>query len=87
MVELNPTNLVGFLAAGVGMFAYLPQVIRLWKLKSAGDVSLLSLWLLITGTSSWLVYGFLRGSLPLIIVNIVIVSCQASLLYLKIRYK
>lgn len=53
-----------------GTFAFVPQVYRIFKRKSAKDISIASyLFLLITGII-WVLYGLEIKSLPIVIPNI-----------------
>jgi MtN3 and saliva related transmembrane protein len=55
----------------VGSFAMIPQVYRIFRRKSAQDISITTyLFLLIAGII-WVLYGFNIQSFPLIITNLV----------------
>jgi MtN3 and saliva related transmembrane protein len=41
---------------------------------------------LVTGLSLWLVYGFWRGEVPLIIANGITLVLASTILYFKIRH-
>ena len=47
-------------------FAYFPQAYRIWKNKSATDVSILSYTILAAGTTTYLLYGFYKNDAVLI---------------------
>ena len=49
MSHFNHIDLFGFLAALLTTIAFLPQLYKTWKTKSANDVSLIMLILFITG--------------------------------------
>ncbi len=49
--------IIGFLAAGLTMFSFIPQIIKIIKTKSACDVSVLTLTQLSIGVSLWIIYG------------------------------
>jgi len=46
--------------------AYYPQAWKIWKQKSAHDVSLFSYVLFAVGTTTWTLYGFYRQDIPII---------------------
>lgn len=48
---------IGITAAVLTMFSFVPQIIKVWKNKSAKDVSLLMILQLSLGVSLWIVYG------------------------------
>lgn len=49
----------------------LPQLIRIIKEKSAGNLSLLTLGVLLTGLCLWVAYGAVKPDVPVIITNAV----------------
>lgn len=51
-------QLVGIAAAALTTFAYIPQIIKVWRSKSARAISLPTLLQLTAGVSLWMVYGF-----------------------------
>ena len=68
----------GYIAGGITTIAMLPQVIRVYKLRSAREISLLFTIAMIVGLSCWLTYGIFKGLLPIILWNvlsIVLFSC------------
>ncbi|MGC1298287.1 MAG: PQ-loop domain-containing transporter, partial [Alloacidobacterium sp.] len=52
-----PTNLIGLIAAFSTTTAYVPQLVRVWRRKSARDISLYTFLLLCFGLLMWLIYG------------------------------
>jgi len=48
---------IGLSAATLTMFAFIPQVIKVFRNKSAKDVSLMTLLQLSFGVSLWIAYG------------------------------
>jgi len=62
------TEAIGFCAGILTTIAFLPQVIRTWRMGGAS----LSGWMLAlfgTGVGLWFVYGFLRMSRPVMFAN------------------
>lgn len=75
------------LAAGVQTtLAFLPQVLKVWRSKSAQDISLLTFSALTSGVACWLVYGLLIDSASIILANLCTLVLAASILVLKLRY-
>ena len=87
MNQLNYIDLFGFLAALLTTIAFLPQLYKTWKTKSAEDVSLVMLILLITGLVCWIIYGFKINSIPILVANIITFIFNFSILVLKISYR
>lgn len=78
---------LGLIAGVLTTIAYLPQLIKTWKTKSAHDLSWSMLIVLCAGIILWLVYGFYIQNIPIIAANIVTFVFAAMILMLKIRYK
>ncbi|MGI2906063.1 SemiSWEET transporter [Tolypothrix sp. VBCCA 56010] len=77
---------LGLIAGLLTTIAYLPQLIKTWKSKSASDLSWSMLITLCTGIILWLVYGVYVQDIPLIAANIVTLLLASVILVLKIRY-
>jgi MtN3 and saliva related transmembrane protein len=78
--------LVGYLAGTLTTIAFVPQVVRAWKLKETRDLSLAMLLLLAAGVLLWICYGFWTGSMPVIAANAITLVLVLVLLGMKIRY-
>ncbi len=79
--------ILGLVAAGLTTVAFIPQVHKTWKTKSAKDLSL-GMYLIFTGgVILWLIYGILKEDIPIIAANVVTLSLTLILLYFKIFYK
>lgn len=64
----NGVEFIGFAAAFLTTIAFVPQVLRMWRL-GGDELSWAMLALFATGVSLWLVYGVLRESFPLMVAN------------------
>jgi MtN3 and saliva related transmembrane protein len=62
------TEAIGFWAAVLTTLAFTPQVVRTWRIGGK-ELSWLTLSLFGSGVGLWFVYGFLRGSAPLMLAN------------------
>ena len=71
MSHFNYIDFFGFSAALLTTIAFLPQLYKTWKTKSAGDVSLVMLILFITGLLCWIIYGIKIDSIPILVANII----------------
>ena len=78
---------LGFVAGAITTFSFLPQVIRVFQLKSAYEISMLFTTLLLLGLILWLVYGILFELRPVIVSNAVAAAFVAPLLYAKLKYR
>jgi MtN3 and saliva related transmembrane protein len=77
------TSVVGVLMS----FGYYPQAYRIWKLKSAKELSLVNYCILSVGTTLWFIYGIIIND-PVIIAGFIAGAIGSWLvLALVIRYR
>jgi MtN3 and saliva related transmembrane protein len=81
------TTILGGAAAFGTTAAWMPQLLKTWRSKSAKDFSWLYLALFSTGVMLWIVYGVLRKDAVVIIANAVTLALVVTVLYVKIREK
>ena len=79
-------ELLGFIAGALATSSTIPQLVRIFKLKSAYEISTAFTILLLSGISLWLVYGLYLGLTPVIIWNAIGTGCVATLLFAKLKY-
>jgi len=84
---MDTTILIGYLAGALTTIAFVPQVVRAWKLKETRDLSLTMLMLFAAGILLWTCYGIWTESLPIIAANAITFVLVLVLLGLKVRYK
>lgn len=80
------TEVIGLTASGLSSLTFMPQVYQTWKTKSVGDLNLAMMLIVFFSTILWLVYGFGRHALPVIICNGIICALSVILIYLKLTY-
>ncbi len=78
---------IGFFAAFCTTFAFLPQALKVWKTKSTKDISLYMFLIFTLGVLSWLIYGFIKLDLPLILANAITLILSMFILIFKLKYK
>jgi MtN3 and saliva related transmembrane protein len=79
-------KLLGFAAATCTTVAYAPQFIKVWKTRSARDISLGMFLVMVLGLALWLIYGLLSGDGPLIASNAVTMLLAGGILFMKLKY-
>ena len=84
---IDSIEILGLIAAVLTTVAFLPQVYKTWKAKSAESLSLMMLLIFESGVLCWLVYGFLIDSFPVILANGITAVSGFFLIYFKFRYK
>jgi len=83
---LEAASIIGFIGGGVMTLGLIPQVLRVYKLRSAREISLLFTLLLLFGLACWVTYGILLHLFPVIFWNALALFLMASLLLAKLRY-
>jgi MtN3 and saliva related transmembrane protein len=79
-------DVLGFVGGVLVTLALVPQVIKVFKLKSAVEISLPFTILLMVGMLFWLGYGILFQLFPVILWNAVGTILVAMLLFAKLKY-
>jgi MtN3 and saliva related transmembrane protein len=83
---LSSQEFLGFVAGILVNVALVPQVVRVFRLKSAVEISLPFTILLLVGMFCWLGYGILYQLFPIIVWNAVGAGLVAILLSAKLKY-
>lgn len=79
-------EVLGLVAGLQTTAAFLPQAIKVWRAKSAEDISLATFLIFCSGVACWLAYGLCIGSLSVILANAVTLLLAAFIVWLKIKY-
>jgi MtN3 and saliva related transmembrane protein len=80
------TSTIGFIAAILTTVSFVPQVLKVWRTRSAKDISLGMYSLFTLGIAAWLVYGVLIDSWPVILANLVTLMLAGSVLVMKLKF-
>jgi len=83
---MDTTTLIGFSAGLLTTIAFIPQCTKIWKTRSARDVSLPAFATFTAGVVLWTAYGFLMGEAPMILWNSVTLVIAATILWMKIKF-
>jgi MtN3 and saliva related transmembrane protein len=78
---------LGIIAATLTTGALIPQTIKVWRTKSAGDLSLIMYVMSWVGIVLWIVYGFVITSVALLYANVISLALVSTILYFKLRYR
>jgi MtN3 and saliva related transmembrane protein len=79
-------EIIGYAAAALTMFGFLPQLVKMVRTKSVDDVSLFMMLQMGLGVFLWLVYGLHIENSPLIVANSVNLAILALGLFVYLRY-
>jgi MtN3 and saliva related transmembrane protein len=80
------TSTIGFAAALLTTLSFVPQVLKVWRTRSAKDISLGMYSLFTLGIAAWLLYGVLIDSWPVILANLVTLVLAGSVLVMKLKF-
>lgn len=83
---MNEIEVLGFVAGTLTMFAFLPQVIQVWRTRRVDDINLATFSLFVTGVALWLAYGILLGAPSVIVSNGVTFCLAMAILVGKLRF-
>lgn len=81
------TFLLGLLAGLLTTTAFVPQVLRTWRTKSANDLSTGMFIVFCSGVTLWLLYGILTRDLPVVVANAVTLMLALTILVMKFKYR
>lgn len=84
---MNWIEIVGYLGSFLSAITFIPQVIQVYKTKSAKDLSTNMLLIIVTSTVVWLVYGIALKNGPVIAANGIIFLLASWLLWFKLTHK
>ena len=80
-------TVIGTVAAAFTSFSFLPQVRKIWRHRSARDVSNITMWQQAAGNTLWLTYGIGRRDFIIIGANIVAITILVIGLVLFYRFR
>ena len=77
---------LGLVAGVLVTCSIIPQLVRIFKLRSAHGISLLFTTLLLLGLITWIIYGIFLELAPVVLWNVIGAVLVAVLLYAKLKY-
>ncbi len=78
-------NIFGSLAAITTTISFFPQALKVIRTRDTRSISLLMYLLFTFGVACWLVYGIMRGDLPIAAANTVTLILSLIILFFKLR--
>jgi MtN3 and saliva related transmembrane protein len=83
----NVGELIGLAAGILTTASFVPQVLQSLRTLDLSGISLRMYSLFVAGVALWAVYGFVLGSWPVLITNIITFALAGVILLLKLREK
>jgi len=83
---MDSATLVGYFAGFLTTLAFVPQVLKTWKSKSASDLSLGMFSVFSLGVLCWLIYGIFLAKTPMIFWNAITLILALALLIMKMKF-
>ena len=84
---MNALDLLGLVATCFTTSSFVPQVWLTWKTRDVSGISLPTYVIITIGLALWLVYGWLRGDMPLMVANAVMVVLTGAITVMKLRFE
>jgi MtN3 and saliva related transmembrane protein len=82
---MDAIEYIGLVASSLATLAFLPQVVKTWRSRSANDFSLATLLMLEAGTFLWIFYGVSRDAPAIWLGNGVTFALAGFILSVKMK--
>ena len=80
-------DIIGYMATFFSSISFLPQVMKIWRTRSAHDISMITLVLLFSNASLWCVYGVMIEAQPIWMTNTIVLGMILTMIYFKLRFR
>lgn len=78
---------IGYVAGCLTVASFIPQTLKTFQTKNVSGLSLTMYTLFNIGEICWIIYGFIRGSYPLIIFNSITFLFAFPVLLMILKYR
>jgi len=79
-------DIIGTIAAACTTISFIPQVVKVYRTKHTRDLSLPMFLIFETGVFVWIYFGWLVGSRPVILANIIIGVLCLYIIFMKLKH-
>ncbi|MFZ3123651.1 MAG: SemiSWEET transporter [Acidovorax sp.] len=79
-------DLIGYLAAALTTFSFLPQALHTFRSRDVSGISLGMYGSFTLGVALWLAYGVTLAAWPIVAANAVTLALASAILGMKLRY-
>jgi MtN3 and saliva related transmembrane protein len=80
------SDLIGSIAGTLTTISFIPQVVKVWRSRSAHDLSIGMFLAFSAGVACWLAYGIVKQDVPVIVANAVTFALSFSILAMKVAF-
>ena len=80
-------EIIGLIAAVLGIISFVPQVVKIWQTRSVKDISYVMYLIYTTSLILWLIYGIMIKSLPIILAELFTLIFVLMILVMKYMWK
>lgn len=84
---MSISAVIGLVAGTLTTLAFVPQVIKTWRIRSVGDVSLGMYVVFALGVFLWICYGVAIDSLPVVAANVATFVLACVMIVFSIRFR
>lgn len=84
-MNFNP-EIIGFVAGGLSAALFVPQIIKIFKEKSAEEISVVMVLIGVLSSALWLWYGILNDHISMMVTNGIAILASGILLILKWKF-
>lgn len=78
--------ILGILAGTLTTISFVPQVMKIYRMKDAKELSMLTFSIFSLGVFFWLVYGIVAREWPIILANGITLILILMIIVMKIKY-
>ena len=78
--------ILGIMAGTLTTIAFIPQVIKIYKMKDAKDLSITTFCIFSLGVFLWLIYGIVTREWPIVLANGFTLVLIFMIIAMKIKY-
>lgn len=87
MQNIDIIKSLGLLASFFGLLRFIPMVYQIYKTKRTNNFTPTMLFLALSSTIFWLIFGYYENTLPVIISSIIALCVYTYIVYMKLSYK
>ncbi|MDO9048388.1 MAG: SemiSWEET transporter [Methylobacter sp.] len=84
---MSELDILGLIATGFSTSSFMPQIWRTWKTRDVSGISLSTYVILTIALALWLLYGILKGDVPLIVANTIMIVFSSVIAAMKIVFE